>query len=326
MSLQVDVVRGRLDDGLAVDVASDRRMVPREVLAALSRPAPLRWGIAIALDWGVIAAALIAAHRIDHPVTWALALIVIGSRQHAISILGHDAVHRAITRRRAINDGLAQVLCFWPLASDLGSYADFHLGHHKHLNAALDPEMEYRRKGAPGWDLPCARRRVALRFVLDLCGLGALEVMRILSMTRPRKLVDAIGPVIWWIIAALIAWRTGTLWVLGVYIASFLTGFSAVWRWRCWIEHLGTDDTHRIWMPPWLALWLAPHNVWMHWEHHHWAGVPCWNLPRLRAHANGPAIQSVGELFLGYERSASFTSGTPTRSSRLAREGDQALT
>jgi fatty acid desaturase len=325
MSLQMDAVRGRLEDSAAGDAVSDHRMVPREVLAALSRPAPARWGLAIAVDWGVIAAAMIAAHRIGHPVTWALALIVIGSRQHAISILGHDAVHRAITRRRAINDGLAQVLCFWPMMSNLGAYAEFHLGHHKHLNTALDPEMTYRHKGAPGWDLPCTRRRVALRFMLDLCGFGTLEMMRILSMTRPRSVAAAIGPALWWGVAALIAWRTGALWAIAVYAASFLTGFSAVWRWRCWIEHLGTDDTHRIAVPWWQALWMAPHNVWMHWEHHHWAGVPCWKLPRLRARAAGHAVQHVGELFLAYERSAPFLSGAPTRSRRLARERDQTL-
>jgi fatty acid desaturase len=292
--------------------------VPREALLRLNRPALGRWLWAVTVDWSLIAGSMLLVARYSHPFSWFLALFVIGSRQHAISILGHEAVHRAVSRRRWLNDGLAQVACFWPVASDLEAYGKFHLGHHKHLNAPQDPEMEYRLLGAPGWDLPRTRRGVALRFVLDLCGLGAFEVLRILRFTAPRSMRAAVGPVAMWGLAAAAAVLSGKLWVFGLYFASFFTGFAAVWRFRCWLEHLGTDDTHRIALPRWQAFWLAPHNAWLHWEHHHWAGVPCFNLPKLRELATGTPIMTVPELLLSYERSTPVRSGEP---SALAQSG-----
>src|SRR6185369_6198964 len=92
--------------------------VSRERLAELNRPALGRWLLALAFDWGLIAATMVAVHLLHHhPLAWAAALIVIGTRQHAISILGHEAVHRSVSRKRWLNDTLAQVACFWPMAS-----------------------------------------------------------------------------------------------------------------------------------------------------------------------------------------------------------------
>ena len=45
-------------------------------------------------------------------------------------------------------------------------------------------------------------------------------------------------------------------------------------RLRLWLEHQGTPETHRLHLNFWQAALLAPHNSWLHWEHHTWPTIP----------------------------------------------------
>src|SRR4029078_8214456 len=60
------------------------------------------------------------------------------------------------------------------------------------------------------------------------------------------------------------------------------TSFWAVFRLRVYQEHVGTSETHRCNLSLWQRFLFAPHNIWIHWEHHEFPHVPYWQLPELR--------------------------------------------
>src|SRR6185295_2065338 len=265
-------------------------------LIALATPKLHRFLLGVASDWVPIVLAIVLAGMIDHWAVYVLAVIIIGTRQHGIGVLGHDGAHRLAGRRRWLNNAVTQIFCFWPISADMNAYRHFHFPHHKFLNTPRDPEMAYRLMGAPEWDVPRDRRGLGIRFLKDMLGLGTFEAFRVLYSIRPTTLAEVAGPVLTLAAAIVVTALTGTLWVLVLWYAAFFTSFVAVWRLRCWIEHVGTDDTHRLHVSPVVAWLLAPHNVYMHWEHHKWPAIPYWNLPRARAMDSSMPVQSFWEL------------------------------
>ncbi|MEL6687388.1 MAG: fatty acid desaturase, partial [Pseudomonadota bacterium] len=67
----------------------------RQIIRALSRRSDL-WGAWLTLHvWGVILAAWAMAIIWTNPVTILLAILIVGSRQHGMAILMHDAAQAA---------------------------------------------------------------------------------------------------------------------------------------------------------------------------------------------------------------------------------------
>src|SRR5262245_7650185 len=99
-------------------------------IAALQTPRVGPWLRAAMLDWLAIVLAMVVARQIDRWYAYVLAVVVIGAGQHALSQLGHDGTHYLISRRRALNDILPNVLCWWPVIVSGHSYRKAHLAHH----------------------------------------------------------------------------------------------------------------------------------------------------------------------------------------------------
>jgi fatty acid desaturase len=178
-------------------------------MAQLSAPSLLRWLLGVGWDWGVIVLALVLARYLNHPMGYILAVFVVGNRQHALELIGHDAAHYLVCRRRWLNEFAGGFFCFWPLISGLGTYRKFHFSHHAHLGTLEDPEQKYKRWSPAHWDLPAPRRQIPKFFLLDLLGLSSWELLRLFMATQPPTLVDWVGPMLWHGAAVLACWWTG---------------------------------------------------------------------------------------------------------------------
>ena len=77
------------------------------------------------------------------------------------------------------------------------------------------------------------------------------------------------------------------------------TTFWAVFRLRVYMEHVGTDETHRVHLSLFQRALFAPHNIWIHWEHHTHPSVPYWALPEVRRHYTHVPILTYNELLFG---------------------------
>jgi len=232
----------------------------------------LRWFGAMFLNWTTVVVFMMIAALLDRPLFYVLAIFVIGTRQHAIAILAHDGAHRHASRFRCLNDGATCVFGFWPLGIGLHGYRKFHFAHHQHLGHEGDPELCHKRRFSDKWQPGTSPLRL---FITDLMGFAWREVMFAISLMRPAKAIDVIGPVAMIGSLILLAVFCGFAQLIVVWYLALYSSFWAVFRMRAYTEHVGTSGTHRLAEPAWWQkLLYLPANTWLHWEHHKWPGIP----------------------------------------------------
>lgn len=235
------------------------------------------WLAGALLDWAIIAAAMVLWRVYPAWPVYLLAWIIVGNRQHALGILGHDGGHRLISRNRRLNDLLTNLFVFWPLGVDLQAYRRFHFAHHHHLGSADDPELRWKGVSAGG-EPPVTPRLVAGYLLLDVCGLGAWESRWFFRHYRPRLAAS----LVFWAIVGLLAWRLQAIPLAILWFHAYLTSYWAWFRLRVYTEHWGVAGTHRF-QAVWWQRAFCPHNTWCHWEHHRNPAIPFWALPQERS-------------------------------------------
>jgi fatty acid desaturase len=268
--------------------------VPAEDLKALTAIDPWRALRDVALDGAVIVLAAWIADMMGHPLTYLLAVILIGVRFHALAILMHDATHYRLFQNRRWNDVAGELLA-WPLLLTLHGYRTNHFAHHRDLNTDRDPDWA-RKKTDPFFALPQDRTGVTLLLLKGLCGLRFLTEARNVARAKqlrqvPRRLKICRAVFYTAVLAAAAYWQVWPL-LLKYWIVPAMTTFTLVIYVRSLAEHhggtmvydgdmlSGSRHLDATWWEKWL---LAPHNVHYHVDHHLYPSVPYYNLPRLHA-------------------------------------------
>lgn len=201
-------------------------------------------------------------------------MIVIGNRQHALALLGHEAIHKLICKGR-LNNILGDLLCFGPLTICSTRYRAFHMRHHKWLGTDKDPELP--KKEAAGIIPENANNRyIWTRFIKDLFGLGLKDSIQLALGISKKDLW-------YWIPVNLAIISTGfinplipIIWYLCIPTTTF-----AFARFRVWHEHVGTKGTHLISPPKFLNCVFFPHGAVYHHEHHEHPAIPYQDLPKI---------------------------------------------
>lgn len=251
-----------------------------------------RWLTLTLCDWLVIGLAFLLARKVGGIAYW-LASLVIGNRQHALSIMAHDGAHKGSFD----NDFLLNVLTFWPLGGDVVGYRCFHFAHHRYLNGEQDRELVHKRWASPAFDLPLRPLLQLGYLAMDLVGLGIVDLVRLAIIVKPQTVVGGLGTVLIQLVFWTTCIATGEYWILALWYFSLISSFWAIFRLRIWIEHIGTPDVHRLSLRWWQACLIAPHWTSYHWEHHRRPTVPCWDLPALRTEfTGGPPTLTWQEL------------------------------
>jgi fatty acid desaturase len=279
-----------------------------------SRMRPARWLLAVAWDWLLIVATLVAVARLNRPVAYWAGVIVIGTRQHALAVLAHEGAHLLICRPRWLNDLLTHLLCFLPLGASLQAYREFHFEHHRKLGTAEDTEIAAKSRMPGTWDLPRKRGSVVRDLLKDLVGLGVPEAKHVFGVLKPEGIRDALPILIYWTVAVTLLWHAKLLWVIPYWLFASITVHWAVFRLRIWIEHAGTTGTHRIRASWWQRWLLVPHNVWYHYEHHQWPGTSCFDLPSARKLDTLIPVMSLSDLLRSFESYPSQTQASAEQS------------
>jgi fatty acid desaturase len=273
--------------------------VPSELMHLV----PWRWLADVVLDWSLIVAVFVGFYWLDTPV-WLVpfAAFLIGSRQHALAVLGHEGAHFLIVRSRTVNDLLSQSLVSWPLLICIEhGYRPWHFDHHRDLGTEDDPELSYRL--APVYQGQVTWWRIGLLFCGDILGLGSLNGIRFLKVIFPSKHKSAfIIPAVIWILAIVGFTLSGLWWVPALWAWSMFSGFFAIFRVRTFTEHVGVppagkETSHRFCPGVIVRFFFLPHNTWCHYEHHKWPQVPYYYLPRLREIDPSKPIVSFAKLF-----------------------------
>lgn len=204
-----------------------------------------RWLLAFVVDWAVMISAYIL-------MPLPIAILIIGTRQHALGMLGHDGAHGAAFANRRVNEFFTS-LCFGCIGILLKPYRKFHMPHHAYLGSLDDPEMDL--KNDPSW------WHFSWRYVWrDLLGLTAKEA---LNMWRHAGGTYWVSVVMCGVLAAF-----SPLFAVAYFIA-LGTSFVACNRQRMIIEHGFAYPFGEL-----QKYILFPHNGWKHDEHHDNPGIP----------------------------------------------------
>jgi fatty acid desaturase len=281
-----------------------RRALPAATVQRLAAISPWRSAWAVTQELLVLAALVGAA--LAWPTPWVVlaCVVLIGTRQHALFVLAHDAAHYRLFESRRVNDLVGRLCAALPGLS-MCTYRVIHRMHHNNLYGALDPDTALHA------GYPRGRAYLAKKLAKDLGGLtawktyayflGGAPALNTETKVAPRPLVDT-SPrlrqeartdrrlVIAFHLALLgvAAWSGCLVQYLVLWILPLVTVLQAILRLRAICEHgapgalsspLTAARTNLC--PAWLGWLLFPHHVNYHIEHHLYASVPHYNLPEL---------------------------------------------
>lgn len=251
----------------------------------------------IAHAWAVIFGAIALVAYLPNPLTFLLAVMVIGSRQLGLFILMHDGAHGCFSRCDTRNMALSQWLCAYPVFADTIAYRRYHLAHHAHTQQADDPDLVLSAA------FPITRASYRRKFIRDITGQTGFQQRKAQFLNalgdpawpltrRARHFWERLGPqcvanaVLFAALAlAGVWWAYPLLWLLPL-----LTWMMVITRIRNIAEHAAVPDpndplrntrTTRAGLLE--RAFIAPYYVNYHLEHHLLFYVPCYNLPRLHA-------------------------------------------
>jgi fatty acid desaturase len=272
--------------------------LPASIVRELSRIEPHRALFAVASEWlGIVAAIALYMWR-PGPLTLLAAVIWIGARQHALTVIAHDASHHRFLRRRWANDLLGNLLLAWPVFISVAGFRKFHGEHHRWFNEPGDGNRVLWRTHTddgrlrPEWVYPKRRLGLALlllRHMLLASGVrwilrGLLSVVYIEEPSWAR-----VGRVAFYVVVALLLTATG-LWYEFVllWLLPLCTWHIVIQYVRLIAEHsaVHSDDpefggTRTTLATPLERLLILPRNIGYHIEHHWYPSVPFYRLPEL---------------------------------------------
>jgi fatty acid desaturase len=257
----------------------------------VSRQSMWRGPALVAFAWAVIIGAGAMFIAFPNPLTYVLAVMLIGARQLGLAILEHEAAHGTLHPNVQLNDWLAEWLCGGPVGGSLKRYRPYHLTHHKYTEQPEDPDLVLSRP------FPVTRESLIRKFMRDLTGQTfykqrlALFIERLRGKARkPPRVPDNPALRFWVAQAVMIAATTalGYWWAWPVlWIVPMATWFPLVTRIRAMGEHamVNTQEdpfTHArtTLANPIERLLIAPFWVHYHCEHHCFMYVPCYNLEK----------------------------------------------
>lgn len=252
----------------------------------------------IASTWLLIAAAFAIAYLWPNPVTIIAAIILLGGRQLALSVIVHECGHRSLFKSRSLNEFFGNWLGGYAVFLDMDKYANGHLVHHRTAGTRDDPDL-------PNYqDYPISRESFYRKIWRDLSGQTAMKLIASLSKSgydarsrsakasdKPKKKDHTLrnslivnGVMI--LLLSLLAHPALYL----LWIAAYFTVYMLVLRIRQIAEHADVPDlydldprknTRTTYTNPLTRLIIAPNYVNYHLEHHLLASVPAYNLRRM---------------------------------------------
>ena len=128
-------------------------LVAPEILKKLQSRSNLVGLGLIAHAWGMIFGAMALFYLFPNPLTFILAVMIIGAR-HCLAVLMHDAAHNALFRTTNWNNWLSDWLCGYPMMAHR-RHRRYHLQHHTRTQQDADQfdfvktVSDYPQKPAP---------------------------------------------------------------------------------------------------------------------------------------------------------------------------------
>jgi fatty acid desaturase len=273
-----------------------KELVPE--LRALSRLRTWHTPAVIAANWAVIVSCFAVALAFPQPLVWMVAALVVATRQNALLVLMHEAVHGRLVPDRRWGVRLSNWFCAYPFLIATEAFARDHLAHHFHTNTADDPDLARKLRRPQEWVFPKTRKALVALLLRDFLGQGLFDfmknaVIKLSSVKQVENVAHSRRGFPWaaclYYGLVLTGIAIGDLWlpVLLLWFVPYFTVVPVLVRIRAIAEHFGLpgendlNSTRNTLCPLWEQLCIAPHGINYHLDHHLFPSVPYYNLPRL---------------------------------------------
>src|SRR5947209_3948065 len=209
----------RIMNTVTADVVNEnyveRHLLDAETYRKFARPNPARWLLAVAQEWGTIAAAMWICHVFGKWWLYPFAIFLIGTRQHALGIMAHESVHFAVASNRFWNDLLGNLFAAYPLTYSVQGYRTNHLRHHRWLETTKDPERTALDLYPDEWTYPMKRLKFYLLLISDALlvkQVRAYHLVQYVWELPQGVLLHATAVLLYQAAFVLVAWKTGFFW------------------------------------------------------------------------------------------------------------------
>ncbi|MDA9773843.1 fatty acid desaturase family protein [Saprospiraceae bacterium] len=246
-------------------------------------------------NWLIIFVVIYAYHLLSSLWFYIPALLIIGARMHALTILMHDAAHYRFLKNRKWNDLISNVFIMYPLFSSIQKYRANHLKHHQHLNSDMDPDWVAKLTKRE-FQFPKTKGNFLLTiFSYIIFYQGFLDAVWFLKryktsgkkrnpQNRDRYIKLAFYLILFSSLTYFNLWYSYILFWMAPYLSSFFM-FQYI---RSVAEHFGDlayedslSSTRTVQPNLFEKFFIAPHHVGYHIEHHLFPAIPFYNLPKL---------------------------------------------
>jgi fatty acid desaturase len=291
-----------------------------EEFCRLHQISDIRAAWSIARQWLVIGAAVALAVNTGKLWAYAVAIVVVSTRQHALGIVMHEATHFRLFSKRWANEFFGDILCAFPVNMTVSRYRYEHLLHHRHNMTDQDPYFVAWSRDSH-WYWPKTRAEAFWLFARDLFSLNMYRLGPALFQWSPWVNHFSTKPSP----PGLSALERGRLYAFLLVLVGTLSYFHAwfqfavLWllpmstltvlfvRIRSVTEHLHLplenefNSTRHVQGHPLEKLTIAPLNINIHIAHHLFPSIPQYNLVSVHSLLlKCPAYRDSGTIFDSY--------------------------
>ena len=247
-----------------------------------------------ALNWAFIFLVASLVHEYFSWPLYAIGIIFIAARQHALAVLVHDGAHYRIAKNKKINDIISNIFGSYGCLMGTHSYRVHHLNHHQYLNTDKDPDWA-RKIHLKEWAFPTSSSQLS-RVLLRQLWRGGYEWIKLTTMmfrqnvklsSADQRRIEAQLLFVFWTFVFIAAFALNLTHQLMIYwFVPLLTIFPLIQRIRSISEHFAVardqilNRTRNVDPSFFEAFLLSPHSVNWHLVHHLYPAIPHFNLKK----------------------------------------------
>ncbi|MFT4798317.1 MAG: fatty acid desaturase [Candidatus Azotimanducaceae bacterium] len=268
-----------------------RDLLTADELSAVTKRSDWRATRIVLFDWAIIISSFYLMASYPNPITILLGIFLLGARQLGLGVIVHEAGHRTLFSSNKVNDFVGNWLSGYWVFSHKDAYMRGHLKHHLEAGNDTDPDLGNYKS------FPVTHSSLKRKFIRDLT--GQVGWRRIKSIYRGliniRQLNDEARRYLLRSVSAnalmlVVLTALGYAWLYLVWVTAFMTTHMLIVRIRQIAEHAGVPDnfdtdprmnTRTLYINALERLFIAPHHVNYHLEHHMLASVPIYRLEKL---------------------------------------------
>ena len=243
----------------------------------------------IVTDWVIITGTFLVAAYWPNLLTWVIAVFILGARQLGLGVIVHETGHGTFFPSKSLNEFAGRWLSGYWVFSNKSGYMRVHRKHHELAGTDADPDL------GNYIHYPVSQRSFMRKIWRDLSGQTGWRRMK--SIGRSLKRYRSLDAEAQATIRGGVILNGGLLVVVSLaghpelfllWVIAFMTTHMLSTRLRQMAEHaavpnrLSSDarlNTRTLYTRWWERLFIAPHQIAYHMEHHLLQSVPIYRLP-----------------------------------------------